>query len=108
MPSGSEITLPDQYEELGAYVVTGNVAIDDQSYGEGVMAVAADGKTMTLRANEDSRVMVVGGDNLGKRHIYWNFVSSSKERIEQAKSDWREGNFASVPGDSEFIPLPGS
>lgn len=106
MSYGSEIILPDQYEELGAYVVTGSMTIDDQSYPEGVMAVAASGKTMTLRANEDSRIMVVGGDNLGKRRIYWNFVSSSKERIEQAKSDWREGKFAKVPGETEFIPLP--
>lgn len=107
MAKGCELTLPDQYEELAAYIVTGSVAIDDQSYSEGVMAVAATGQTVTLHANEDSRVMVVGGDNLGKRHIYWNFVSSSKERIEQAKSDWREGRFGTVPGETEFIPLPG-
>ena len=107
MAKGCELTLPDQYEELAAYIVTGSVAIDDQSYSDGVMAVVATGQTVTLHANEDSRVMVVGGDNLGKRHIYWNFVSSSKERIEQAKSDWREGRFGTVPGETEFIPLPG-
>jgi redox-sensitive bicupin YhaK (pirin superfamily) len=106
MPKGSELSLPDQYEELGAYVVTGNVAIDDRSYSEGVMAIAAAGNTMTLHADEDSRVMVVGGDHLGERHIYWNFVSSSRERIEQAKADWREGKFGNVPGETEFIPLP--
>ncbi len=106
MPEGSEITLPDQYEELGAYVVTGSVTIDGQSYAEGVMAVAAEGEAMTLRASEESRVMVVGGDNLGERYLYWNFVSSSRERIEQAKTDWREGNFGQVPGETEFIPLP--
>jgi redox-sensitive bicupin YhaK (pirin superfamily) len=50
--------------------------------------------------------MVVGGDHLGERHIYWNFVSSSRERIEQAKADWREGKFGNVPGETEFIPLP--
>ena len=50
--------------------------------------------------------MVIGGEPLGKRHIYWNFVSSSKERIEQAKSDWRERKFGEVPGEAEFIPLP--
>jgi redox-sensitive bicupin YhaK (pirin superfamily) len=106
MRDGAEITLPDQYEELGAYVVAGSVAIDGQSYTEGVMAVAADGQTMTLHANEQSRIMVVGGDNLGKRYLYWNFVSSSRERIEQAKSDWRDGKFATVRGETEFIPLP--
>ena len=106
MPQGSELTLPDQYEELGAYVVSGRISIDRESYGSGVMAIAASGKTMRLTAEEDARVMVVGGEKLGKRHIYWNFVSSSRERIEQAKADWREGRFGQVPGDHEFIPLP--
>jgi redox-sensitive bicupin YhaK (pirin superfamily) len=106
MPEGTELTLPDQYPEIAAYVVAGSVTIDGQSYGEGVMAVGCAGTAMTLIANEESRVMVVGGEPLGKRHIYWNFVSSSKERIEQAKSDWREGKFGKVPGEHEFIPLP--
>jgi redox-sensitive bicupin YhaK (pirin superfamily) len=106
MPVGSELTLPDQYEEIGAYVVSGNVTIDGESYGEGVMAIGSSRAAMTLKAAQESRVMVVGGEHLGKRHIYWNFVSRSKERIEQAKSDWREGKFGKVPGDDEFIPLP--
>ena len=106
MPEGSELTLPDQYPELGAYVVSGNVTIDDETYGVGVMAVARANTAMTLRANKESRVMVIGGETLGKRHIYWNFVSSSRERIEQAKSDWREGRFGQIPGETEFIPLP--
>jgi redox-sensitive bicupin YhaK (pirin superfamily) len=61
-----------------------------------------------LRANEDSHVMMLGGAPLdGVRHIWWNFVSSSKERIERAKSDWKEGRFGKIPGDDvEFIPLP--
>jgi redox-sensitive bicupin YhaK (pirin superfamily) len=50
--------------------------------------------------------MIIGGDSLGSRHIWWNFVSSSRTRIEQAKADWRNGHFAPVPGDDEFIPLP--
>jgi redox-sensitive bicupin YhaK (pirin superfamily) len=106
MPRGSELTLPDQYDEIGAYVVTGSVTIDGRSFGEGVMAVASTGAAMTLTAEEESRVMIVGGESLGERHIYWNFVSSSKERIEQAKSDWRERKFGEVPGETEFIPLP--
>jgi redox-sensitive bicupin YhaK (pirin superfamily) len=61
---------------------------------------------MTLMASEESRVMVIGGESLGKRYIYWNFVSSSRERIEQAKSDWRAGKFGKIPGETEFIPLP--
>lgn len=106
MPEGSELSLPDNYPELAAYVVTGNVTIDGDPYATGVMAVARSNASMVLRANEESRVMVIGGEALGKRHIYWNFVSSSKERIEQAKSDWRERKFGDVPGDDEFIPLP--
>jgi redox-sensitive bicupin YhaK (pirin superfamily) len=106
MPKGSELALPDTYAEIGAYVVSGSVAIDDRSYGGGVMAVASADAVMTLVAEEESRVMVVGGEPLGKRYIYWNFVSSSRERIEKAKSDWREGKFGKIPGEDEFIPLP--
>ena len=106
MPAGTELTMPGQYEEIGAYVVSGSVTIDGQSLGAGVMAVGSGAAALTLVAEEESRVMVVGGEPLGERHIYWNFVSSSRERIEQAKSDWRERKFGEVPGESEFIPLP--
>ena len=106
MPEGTELTLPDQYPEIAAYVVAGSVTIDGQSYGAGVMAVGGASTAMTLTANEESRVMVVGGEPVGERHIYWNLVSSSKERIEKAKSDWREGKFGQIPGEHEFIPLP--
>ena len=106
MPRGTTLTLPDQYEEIAAYVVSGSVTIDDQTFGAGVMAVGSDRAAMTLTADEESRVMVIGGEPLGRRHIYWNFVSSSRERIEQAKSDWREKKFGEVPGETEFIPLP--
>ena len=106
MPAGAELRLPDQYEEIGAYVVSGSVTIDDQAYGEGTMVIGDPGVAMTLTAGEDSRVMVIGGESLGKRHIYWNFVSSTRERIERAKADWRDGKFGTVPGDAEFIPLP--
>ena len=106
VPEGSELTLPDSYRELAAYIVTGNVRIDGEDYANGVLAVAASGKTVTLQATEKSRVMVIGGDPVGERKIWWNFVSSSAERMEQAKNDWKEGRFGKVPGDDEFIPLP--
>jgi redox-sensitive bicupin YhaK (pirin superfamily) len=61
-----------------------------------------------LRAVSPSRVMLLGGQTLGPRHLWWNFVSSSRERIELAKSDWKAGRFGGVPGDPEFIPLPES
>jgi redox-sensitive bicupin YhaK (pirin superfamily) len=70
------------------------------------MAVAHPGKTVSVRATKESHVMIIGGTNPGRRHIWWNFVSSSKERIAKAKDDWRENRFEMVPGDTEFIPLP--
>lgn len=106
VPKGNALTLPDSYAELGAYVVSGDITIDNESYSEGVLAVAASGATVELVANEDSRVMVIGGDPVGERKIWWNFVSSSAERMEIAKQDWKEGRFGKVPGDDEFIPLP--
>jgi len=104
--AGATLQLPDFYEELAIYVVSGDIKIDQQEIVSGVMAIACAGKSVTLEATTDCHVMVIGGDPVGPRHIWWNFVSSSKERIEQAKSDWLEGRFDSVPGDEEFIPLP--
>ena len=107
MPAGSSLVLPDGYDECAVYVVEGAVQIDDKSIGSGLMAVACPGETMHVGAQTDSRVMVIGGTNLGPRRMWWNFVSTSKERIEQAKDDWRAGRFGLVPGDEdEFIPLP--
>ena len=69
--------------------------------------ILAPGKAMTLRAASDARVMLLGGAPLdGHRHVWWNFVSSSRERIEQAKQDWRDGRLGQVPGETESIPLP--
>jgi redox-sensitive bicupin YhaK (pirin superfamily) len=104
--AGASLTLPDHYDEIAAYVVCGNIRIDDSDFTTGLMAVGCPGKALRLEAVSDSHVMVIGGSNLGKRHIWWNYVSSSKERIEQARDDWRESRFDMVPGDSEFIPLP--
>jgi hypothetical protein len=59
-----------------------------------------------LKARENSHVMVIGGEPVGDRHIWWNFVASSRDRIKKAKADWKEGRFDKVPGESEFIPLP--
>ena len=71
------------------------------------MAVFAAGAVVTLRAEAGSRVMLLGGAPMdGERHIWWNFVSSSKDRIDQAKADWKDGRFEPVPGETEFIPLP--
>ncbi|MEQ8207836.1 MAG: pirin family protein [Woeseia sp.] len=106
LPKGASLSLPEQYTELGAYVVTGSVRIDGEQFESGVLAIARPGRAVQLTAEQDSRVMVIGGDTIGPRHIWWNFVSGSKERLEQAKRDWKEGQFGTVPGDDEFIPLP--
>jgi hypothetical protein len=107
LPRGERFTLPGDQEELAVYVVTGNARIGTHLLEGGHMAVAKAGSRPRVEAEDDSLLMVIGGAGLGPRHIWWNFVSSSPERIEQAKADWRQGRFDPVPGDSEFIPLPG-
>ena len=106
LPAGAELALPDDVSERAAYVTEGAVNVSGQEYREGTMLVARTGADVRLRATVPSRVMIIGGEPLGQRHIWWNFVSSSKERIEQAKRDWVEGRLGKVPGDDEFIPLP--
>ena len=107
MPAGSEFSLPEGYEEIAFYVAAGRVQAAGMDVPEGTMLVPSAGSTVAIKASEASRVMVVGGDHIGRRHIWWNFVSSSEARIEQAKSDWQSDGFPRVPGDDEFIPLPG-
>ena len=72
------------------------------------MAVLSNGPGARISARQDARLIVVGGEPLGPRRMWWNFVSTSMARIDQAKDDWQAGRFTSVPGDGEFIPLPGS
>lgn len=106
MPAGSEISIPADYDERAAYVVDGAVSIGNTRIETGLLAVARPDEELQIAATADSHVMVIGGAHLGERHIWWNFVSSSRERIEQGKRDWKEGRFGSIPGESEFIPLP--
>jgi redox-sensitive bicupin YhaK (pirin superfamily) len=103
---GAAIDLPSGVEELGVFVVSGEVQVGDCGLVEGKMAVLRRGATVTLRATVTSRLVVIGGEPMEDREIWWNFVSSRGERIAQAKDDWRESRFAHVPGDDEFIPLP--
>ena len=104
--AGAELTLPGDYSETALYVVSGDVDVDTCHFGSGTMVVAAADGTLHVKAVTDSLIMVIGGDNMGPRHIWWNFVASSRERIETAKDDWREGRFDAVPGETEWIPLP--
>jgi len=110
---GARLSVPAEYEERAAYIVEGSVELlpDDGTYSAGQLLVFKPGAEIILRAPETSaaRMMLLGGEPMdGARHIWWNFVSSSRERIEHAKEDWRTGRFAPVPEETEFIPLPGS
>jgi redox-sensitive bicupin YhaK (pirin superfamily) len=105
-PAATVLTLPNNYDEIAAYVVSGELHSGQTAVGEGLMAVAAAGEPLHLEAIRDSHVMIVGGAKFGKRHLWWNYVSSSQQRIEQAQRDWRENRFDAVPGETEFIPLP--
>jgi redox-sensitive bicupin YhaK (pirin superfamily) len=109
IPAGGELPLPEEHPERAAYVVEGAVRCGDERIESRHMAVFAPGPTPPLRAESAARVALVGGAPLdGERHIWWNFVSSSRDRVERAKRDWKEGRFAPVPGETEFIPLPDS
>jgi redox-sensitive bicupin YhaK (pirin superfamily) len=108
LSQGARVALPLEYSERAAYVATGAVEIDARTVRAGEMAVFVSGKPAALRALEPSTVLALGGEPLGKRFIEWNFVSSSQERIEQAKADWRAGRMKLPDLDhGEFIPLPG-
>ena len=106
---GAKIQLPADYSERAAYVVSGKVEGDGQVFESGRMLVFAKGTPAVLTAATQTIVMGLGGEPLGERHIEWNFVSSSLERIEQAKADWRAGRMKLPDFDNdEFIPLPNS
>jgi redox-sensitive bicupin YhaK (pirin superfamily) len=102
------LTIDAEHEERALYVVEGSLLCDQRRYGEGSLLVLRPGVSARVEAPEASRLMLLGGQKLaGERFIEWNFVSSHRSRIEQAKAQWKAGEFAGVPGDSEFIPLPG-
>ena len=105
---GARLTLPAEHLERAAYVVEGSLACDGKPHKAGSMVVFRPRLTAEIEALEPTRTMLLGGATIdGERHIFWNFVSSSHERIERAKQDWQHGRFPKVPGDEvEFIPLP--
>ncbi len=103
---GQSLTLP-KAQERGLYLANGGVTIGQQQINTYHMAVLNEGEVTITASHDDTRIAVIGGETLGRRFIDWNFVSSRKERIEQAKDDWRAQRFPKVPGDAdEFIPLP--
>ena len=106
---GARLPVPIEHEERAAYIVEGAVELDGATFDAGQLLVLKPGEEITLAASSPSRLMLLGGEPLdGARHIWWNFVSSSSERIDQAKADWKAGRFAPVPDETEFIPLPES
>jgi hypothetical protein len=106
--AGASLPFDPTYEERAIYVVSGQIDIAGDRFDAGRLLVFRPGDPITLSAVEPSRITLIGGEALdGPRHVWWNFVSSRKERIEQAKADWKMGRFDTVPGDTvEFIPLP--
>jgi redox-sensitive bicupin YhaK (pirin superfamily) len=110
LEAGARLAIDDEHAERAIYVAEGSIGCDERTFPAGTMIVLRPGAkvTVTASASAPARVMLVGGAKLeGERLIWWNFVSSSKERIERAKDDWQNRRFPLVPGDDvEFIPLP--
>lgn len=107
LEAGAVLPIDPTYDERAIYTVSGAIEIAGDGFGPGQLLVFRPGDRISVRANEAARFMVLGGEPMdGPRHLWWNFVSSRPERIEQAKEDWRQARFDTVPGESEFIPLP--
>jgi redox-sensitive bicupin YhaK (pirin superfamily) len=99
--------ISDEADERAIYVASGTIELDGREFVPGYMLVIASGARPVLAAKTKAQVMILGGEPLGPRHVWWNFVSSRHERIEQAKADWQAGRFALPKGDDkEWIPLP--
>jgi len=107
MQAGAAFALPAEHEERGVYVVEGEVTLDGAPLAPLRLAVIAEGQTVAVKAAAFSRVMLLGGARMdGERHIWWNFVASSRDMIGEAKARWREQRFPPVLQETEFIPLP--
>ena len=105
----ARLAVPTDHEERATYLVEGSISIDSELYHAGQLLVFKPGSEIILNTPGNARLMLLGGEPLeGRRHIWWNFVSSSPERIEQAKDDWKSGRFSPVIDETEFIPLPES
>ncbi len=107
LDKGTRFGLPHEHSERAIYVVTGQIEVAGRIYGAGQLLVFGAGNDPVLLAVEATTLMLLGGEPLGERFIWWNFVSSRKERIEQAKEDWKQGRIQLPPNDNDvFIPLP--
>ncbi|MDZ4734725.1 MAG: pirin family protein [Rhodospirillaceae bacterium] len=104
---GARLPIGAEHEERAIYILSGKVRIGGDTFTGGRLLVLRPGDAIAVSSETGARFMVLGGETMdGPRHLWWNFVSSSKERIEQAKADWKEGHFPKVVDDNEFIPLP--
>lgn len=107
---GAKISVPNEYEERAVYIVEGSLELSSSSekFNAGQLLILKPGEEIVFSSDlENSRIMLLGGEPMSeKRFIWWNFVSSSHDRINQAKEDWKNGKFAPVPEETEFIPLP--
>lgn len=106
LPPGGALALPPEAPERALYAVDAPIEIDGQAVAAQHLAVLEPGRTHRLVAPMGARVALVGGQSVGHRFLWWNFVSSRKARLVQAADDWAAGRFAAVPGETEFIPLP--
>jgi len=107
LQQGATFGLPKEHSERGFYIVKGSVEVSGNVYHAGQMLVFTEGADPVILAKENTTLMLLGGEPLGERFIWWNFVSSRQERIEQAKEDWKQGRIVLPPNDNkEFIPLP--
>jgi hypothetical protein len=104
----ARLDLLAEHEERAAWVAVGRIELGGEVFDAGHMLVFRPGGAVAIKALDPARLILFGGEAMdGPRHVWWNFVSSSAARIEQAKADWKAGRFGKVPGDeSEFIPLP--
>lgn len=107
LDAGARLAVPNEVEDRALYLVDGTMAVDGEDFLPGRLLVLRPATEIVVTASTPARLMLLGGAPLdGPRHIWWNFVSSSQDRIEQAKADWQAGRFPAVPGESDFIPLP--
>ena len=107
LDEGAQFEIPAEVEERAIYPIGGKIEVNGTEYDAMQLLVLRSGDQAVVKALSPVRLMVLGGEAMdGPRHIWWNFVSSSKDRIEQAKEDWKQGRFGKVAGDDEFIPLP--
>jgi len=107
LQKGATFALPEEHSERGFYIVNGTVEVSGYVYYASQMLVFSKSADPLITAKENTTLMLLGGEPLGERYIWWNFVSSRKERIEQAKEDWKQGRIILPPNDNkEFIPLP--